>query len=425
MTTSKPTRRNFLLMSTGGAASAFALGILPGASLLPQSAVAQTATDATMASGMYKEAPMLAARVAAGTLPAVDARLPKDPLVMEVAAIGKFGGTIHQQTGNQGGHFYLDGAQLIFPQHTNNDGTIIVPDLCDKVELSADATEITLHFREGLKWSDGTPLGAADVMWWWENEQNNKDLYPNGPSADWAPGGVPAVFTMVDPQTLTIKMAQPRRPMVNMSAHERMSLGATFGQPIKYMSQFHIAFNPDADALAKSLGYDFWHQAYLAQQGHLGSFANKPHVGPWVKIETGSTRELFERNAYFHQVDKEGNQLPYIDQIVLDIVPDRTLQATRTIAGELTQNDVALSQIDVAKENMAKGDYTILPYKNSNPSQCCLAFNLNHKDPVLREIYNDVRFRSAMSRAINRDEMNQSLYFGLGTPAAATINPKA
>lgn len=424
MKTQGPTRRSFLFTSTG-AASSLALALLPGSSILAQMSLPTAAFAQTEASGKYKESPMMAARVAAGTLPVVDARLPTEPMVLEVGTIGKFGGTIRQQSGNQGGHFFLDGAQLIFPQHTNNDGTIIAPDLCSKVELSDDATQITLTFRTGLKWSDGTPFGPDDIIWWWQNEQNNKELFPNGPSADWTPGGVPATFEKVDDVTLKITMPQPFRPLLNMSAHERMSPGGTFGQPITYMSQFHIDTNPAANDVAKSLGYDFWHQAYLAQRYHLGSFANKPHVGPWVKTETGSTREVFERNPFFHQVDAEGNQLPYIDQIVLEIVADRTLQATRTIAGELTQGDVALSQIDVARANEATGDYKILAYKNSNPSQCCLSFNLNHKDPVLRAIYNDRRFRIAMSQAINRDEMNQALYFGLGVPGAAMINPKA
>jgi peptide/nickel transport system substrate-binding protein len=412
-------------MSSAGVAAAAAAAMMPGAGALALQTFGITAATAATAGGKYKESPMLAARVAQGTLPPVEARLPTEPMVLDVAKIGQFGGTIRQQTGGQGGHFFLDGAQLIFPQHTNNDGNIIVPDLCSKVELSADASEITLTFREGLKWSDGTPFGPDDIIWWWTNEQQNTELYPNGPASDWRVGGDLATFTKVDDVTLKITMPQAFRPLLNMSAHERMSPGGTFGQPIAFMSQFHIATNPDADAKAKELGYDFWHQAYLAHRYHLGPFAGKPHVGPWVKTETGATREVFERNAFFHQVDAEGNQLPYIDQIVLDIVADRSLQSTRTIAGDLTQGDVALSQIDVARENQSRGDYQILGYKNSNPSQCCLAFNLNHKDPVLREIYNDRRFRMAMSYAINRNEMNDALYFGLGTPCQATINPKA
>lgn len=414
-------RREFLRFSIAGAAVAG----LPIGRNLAQAEVAPTVSAATVAEGRYKEAPMLAARVAEGTLPPLEQRLPTEPKVLKLEQIGKYGGTIAQQTSRQGGHYFLDGAQLMFPQHTNNDGNIIEPDLCSSVTLSDDATQITLVFREGLKWSDGTPFGPDDIIWWWENEQNNPELFPNGPTADWRVGDQLAIFEKLDDVTLQITMPQPFRPLLNMSAHERMSPGGTFGQPITYMSQFHIDANPDADAFAQSLGYDFWHQAYLAQRYHLGPFANKPHVGPWAKTSTGATREVFERNPFFHQVDEDGHQLPYIDRIVLDIVPDRGLQATRTIAGEQTQGDLALSQIDVARQNQENGDYTILGYKNSNPSQCCLSFNLNHKDPVLREIYNDRRFRIAMSHAINRDEMNQALYFGLAAPIQATINPNA
>jgi peptide/nickel transport system substrate-binding protein len=423
MTTNRPSRRSFLQMATKGAAGALAFSMMPASAFLAQPALAQMAAGSDASA--FKEAPMLAARVAEGTLPPVGERLPVNPKVLTVEAVGNYGGALRQQTSRQGGHFFLDGAQLIFPQHTNNDGNIIELDLCSKVELSPDAREITLTFREGLKWSDGTPLGADDIMFWWESEQNNKELFPNGPLSNWVIDGEPALITKVDDQTVRVTMPKPYRPLLNMSAHERMSPGANFGQPIAYMSRYHIDHNPDANAVAKEDGFDVWHQAYLAKIRHLGPYANKPHVGPWVKVETGSTREVFERNPYFHQVDTEGNQLPYIDRIVLDIVPDVTLRSTRTVAGEQSQGDIVLSQMDVARGNQDNAGYTILGYKNSNPSQCCLAFNLNHKDPVLREIYNDRRFRMAMSHAINRDEMNEILYFGLGTPGQATINPKA
>jgi peptide/nickel transport system substrate-binding protein len=191
------------------------------------------------------------------------------------------------------------------------------------------------------------------------------------------------------------------------------------------MSQYHLKFNPDANAEAKKLGYDFWYQAYNARVYHLGPFANKPHMGPWVKVETSTSREVFERNAFYHEVDTEGQQLPYIDYIYLDITTDSTLRETAAIAGQMTQNDVRLSQIDVAKGNQQKGDFHILSYASSNPSQCVLSFNLNHKDPVKRKVYGDRRFRMAMSYAINRKEMNDTLYFGLAKPYQAMINPKA
>ena len=426
----KLSRRDFFRVS-GTAAAGFAVvglpSLKPAASALPISKTPYgvSVAGAAVQSGTYKEAPMLAERVAAGTLPPVDERLPLEPRVREVPSVGNYGGVIHEQTYQQGGHFFLDGALLVFPQQTNNDGNVIVPDLCSLVEISDDVTEFTFHFREGLKWSDGTPFSVNDILWWWNEEQLNTELFPQGPSSTWRFGDQYAEFSSVDDFTLKIKTPQPYRPILNMSAHERMSLGSTFGEPVPYMSQFHIDFNPNANDLAKESGYDFWYQAYTSRIYNLGPFANKPAMGPWVKVESGTAREVFERNAFFHEVDTDGQQLPYIDYIYMDVSTDSTLRETRAIAGEMTQSDVRLSQIDVARENQEQGEFHILGWMNSNPSQCVLAFNLNHKNPVVREIYNDRRFRAAMSHAINRDEINETLYFGLASPVQATINPKA
>lgn len=430
MAQKKLSRRDFMRISgvaTAGAVVAGVVGLKPAAAASPsvQTAYGGALSGLFAQAGKYKEAPMLAERVTAGKLPSVDKRLPDEPRVRKVPAVGKYGGVIHEQTYQQGGHFFLDGALLVFPQETNNDGNVIEPDLCSKVDISADAKEFTLHFRKGLKWSDGTPFTVDDILWWWNEEQNNTDLFPQGPYSTWRVGGKLVEFTKVDDFTLKITAPQPYRPILNMSAHERMSLGGQFGEPVKYMSQYHLKFNPDANKVAKQLGYDFWYQAYAARIYHLGPFANKPLMGPWVKVESTTSREVFERNAFFHEVDTDGQQLPYIDYIYMDVTTDATLRQTAALAGQMTQSDVVLSQIDVAKGNQQKGDFKILNWANSNPSQCVIAFNLNHKDPVQRKIYNDIRFRQAMSYAINRDEMNQTLYFGLGKPYQAMINPKA
>lgn len=426
MAEKKLSRRDFLRLSSAVGAG-LALAGVPAANALGlvKPSYASPAVGAAAQSGRYKEAPMLAERVAAGTLPTVDERLPLEPRVRQVPAVGNYGGVIHEQTYQQGGHFFLDGALLVFPQQTNNNGTVIEPDLCTSVEISADAKEFTFHFREGLKWSDGSPFTVDDVLWWWNEEQLNTDLFPQGPYSTWRVGGELVEFTKIDDFTLLITSPEPYRPILNMSAHERMSLGSTFAEPVAYMSQFHIGFNPDANAVAASLGYDFWYQAYLARTYHLGPFAGKPHMGPWVKIESTTAREVFERNAFYHEVDTDGQQLPYIDYIYMDVVTDSTLRETAVLAGQMTQSDVRLSQIDAARGNQTNGDFQILNWANSNPSQCVLSFNLNHKNPVLREIYNDLRFRQAMSYAINRNEMNDTLYFGLARPVQATINPNA
>jgi peptide/nickel transport system substrate-binding protein len=371
----------------------------------------------------YNEAPMLAKKVAEGKLPPVYERLPKVPFVREVDSIGNYGGTIYDDAASQGGRFFLDGAMVVSPQETNNDGNIIRPHMCEKVEHSEDYSEFTFYIREGLKWSDGVELTADDVIWWWEHEQNNKELYPEGPRNTWKIGEKYAVFEKISKWAFKISFAGPFRPLTNMSAHEYMSFSSFFGQPAHYMKQYHIDFNPNANELAKESGYEAWFQLYKEREEYMRPHAGKPHISPWVRVSTASTHDVFERNPYFAEVDQNGNQLPYVDRIYMSVVEDLKLREARVATGGVTMGKTVLSQINIYKKNEEVADFNIRKWKVSSSSECMFAFNLNHKDPVLNKIYNDLRFRQAMSLAINRKKINDTLYFGLAKEWQATLDP--
>jgi peptide/nickel transport system substrate-binding protein len=205
----------------------------------------------------YKEAPMLAERVAAGQLPPVEQRLPRNPFVQNVPQIGKYGGTMYDQAESSGGRFHLDGALIAGAQETDNDGQIIRPHLCDRVDVNADYSEFTFHIREGLKWSDGVDLTADDVLWWWQNEQRNPVIFPEGPRS-FKVGNDYAEFSKLDRWTFRIKLPTPFRPCLNISASEWMAFGR---QPAHWMKQFHADFNPKADELARQNGFGSCEQA--------------------------------------------------------------------------------------------------------------------------------------------------------------------
>lgn len=373
----------------------------------------------------YNEAPTLAKMVAAGQLPPVDKRLPKEPFVRETLTIGKYGGRLYDIVQNQGGNAWFTGGIMGFPQEVNNEGNIIRPHLCKKVEINTDSTEVTFYFREGLKYSDGQDCDADSILWWWNEEQNNVDIYPNGPAASWKIGGKYATFEKIDKWTVKIKVAASYRPLLNMSAFQSMSIGANFGQPVKYMEKLHIKFNPDADKLAKEVGFEHWNQLYLARQPYLGPFANKPHVGPWVKTKSETTLDVFSRNPYFCEVDAKGNQLPYIDEIYVNVVEDSNLRDAKVVGGEVSNAKLSLFKIDLYRSNMKAGDYQIFNWMSSNTAECLVGFNMNHKDPEKRKIYGDIRFRQAMSYAIDRKLINDTMYFGQAKEYQATVNTKA
>jgi peptide/nickel transport system substrate-binding protein len=395
----------------------------PPASSAPGTKVAET--NITQSEQVYQEAPMLAEKVARGDLPPVQQRLPKTPFVRQVKSVGNYGGTLYDQTSGQGGRFFFDGALVAGPQETDNDGVDIRPHLCDEVIINDDFTEFTFHIREGLKWSDGVEMTSDDIIWWWEYEQNNKDIYPEGPRTAWKVGEDYANFEKIDKLTFKISFPVSFRPCLNVTAHEWASFGSYFGQPAHWMKQFHIDFNPKADELAQKNGYQKWYQLYkereeLMRGGHVG----KPHVGPWTRIVSETTHEIYERNPYYAEVDQDGNQLPYIDRIYVSVVEDRKLRDARTATGGVSQGRAQITQVFVYKKNTKQADYFLKNWQLANSSECMFAFNLNHKDPVLKKIYNDLRFRQAMSYALNRRRINETLYFGLAQEVQATLNPK-
>jgi peptide/nickel transport system substrate-binding protein len=380
--------------------------------------------DPSSGLSVSKEAPMLAQKVAAGKLPPLSERLPKTPFVRTVPAIGNYGGTIYDESSGQGGRFFMDGALVASPQETDNIGKIIRPHMCEKVEHSEDYSSFTFYIREGLRWSDGVELTADDVIWWWEHEQNNKELYPEGPRNAWKTGDKYAVFKKISKWVFRISFDAPFRPLMNLSAHEYMCFSSFFGQPAHYMKQFHIGFNPKANELAQSFGYQYWFQLYKEREEYMNPHENKPNISPWVRIKTSTTHEVFERNPYYAEVDQEGNQLPYIDRVYMSVVEDRKLRDARIATGGITMGKTVLSEISIYQQNQKKGDFSIKKWKMSSSSECMFAFNLNHKDPVLNKIYNDLRFRKAMSLAIDRKKINDTLYFGLATECQATLNPE-
>jgi peptide/nickel transport system substrate-binding protein len=420
-------RRDFITQSLMGTAGVIVAGCISKPDRVSLGALKEnytlgTVKNSAQSPGIYQEAPILAERVAAGKLPPVAERLPIIPFVRTADSIGVYGGTLYDDAENQGGRFFLDGALVAAPQETDNKGSVIRPHMCEKVEHNEDYSSFTFYIREGLKWSDGVELTADDIIWWWEYEQNNKELYPEGPRNSWKTGDKYAVFEKISKWVFRISFAGPFRPLTNMSAHEYMAFSSFFGQPAHYMKQFHIDFNPKANELAQSFGYQSWFQLYKEREEYMRPHAGKPNIGPWVRISTGTTHDVFERNPYFAEVDQAGNQLPYIDRIYMSVVEDRKLRDARVATGGVSIGKTVFNEISIYQKNEKIAGFEIKNWKMSNSSECMFAFNLNHKDPVLNKIYNDLRFRKAMSLAINRKRINDMLYFGLAKECQATID---
>ena len=380
------------------------------------------------AASQYSEAPMLAELVKAGQLPAVDERLPANPMVMPVVEmIGSYGGTFRRGFSGVSDRFgptkCQDRGIAWYDQNLN-----IQPRMAESWELSADAKEWTLHLREGMKWSDGEPFGAKDIMWWWENEATNTTIYPAINSAFFSGAAkTPMTLEMVDDYTVKCIFADPKPLFI----HNLRRLSWNFYEPGHYLAQFHMDLTTDTaklEADTKAAGFDAWN-AYYLDRAYWYMNPELPTVGPWLsKNQLSEELFLMERNPYFFAVDAEGQQLPYIDSVTHRLFESPDVFNLRIINGEVDfQNrHVQLSNFTLYKENEATGDYQVLV--GTSAGHVAIQLNLTTKNEPLREFFNKRDVRIALSVAVDRNAINELVFDGLFTPrqySPLSMSPQA
>jgi peptide/nickel transport system substrate-binding protein len=369
----------------------------------------------------FNEAPMLAEMVAAGQLPPVEERLPaRDDIqvVQPRESIGTYGGELRYNATNPASFGNIGWSA--WDQHLMGYSTnweVVFPNVAKSIEMSDDLTTATVTLRRGMKWSDGAPVTADDIMFWYESIILHPEL-PNMPAQILASGEAPVV-EKVDDLTVTFTYSVPAPAFLVSVA--RFDSGFPMA-PRHYLEQWHIDFNEDADALAEEEGFASWIEAFTfhrdGQTGDLQLDPNLPVVKPWILESVDEFgNKFYVRNPYYWKVDTEGNQLPYVDRQVRLLIGDIEVVKLNIQAGELDYADkLNISDLPVLRAGEAEGNYTTMLFPFDAGAANKYQFNITVNDPVLREIFNDLRFRQAMSLAVNRDDINDTLYFGLGVP---------
>ena len=416
-------RRSFLKLSAAAGAAAVHVTAVG----LPVASVA--------AQGEYSEAPMLAELVASGELPPVAERLPTNPRVVPVRdEIGQYGGTWRR--GYRGVSDMQGPAKLIYTFGMHFDisqdlETIeIVPGLFDEWTQNEDASEYTFHIREGLRWSDGVLFTTDDIQFWYDWYQNG-ELGATRSVLNVA--GEPIELEVVDSNTFTVRFAAPNPLLAFKIARddtEGQHGGPTMGAPAHYLSQYIPELGDQAliDAAIEEHGVASWQELFGdggTPRGPIAWWASNPDVPvmtPWRIVEPlpFSDPIVLERNPYYYCVDEQGQQLPYIDRIDHRLFDDSNVFDLWVSQGEIDMSErhVSAANFTFYKENEEVGDYQVYLWKGSSTG----AFhpNTSHDDPVIRELFNDPRFRHAMSISINRVEINELVYNGLLEPRQAS-----
>lgn len=376
--------------------------------------------------GRYKESPLLYELVEKGELPQIEDRLPKEPAVVKVDEIGVYGGIyVGAAFGPSVGQVDTEGLRFQSILTIEKDLQTFKPNLIKSYDVSEDFTEFTIHLREGMKWSNGEDFTTDDWMFWYNDILMNTAVNP-AVEAAYCSNGIPMVYNQIDPYTLTINFEEPNPAFEVTMARYSTNIIRTFFAPKSYLEKWHKTYNPDADKVAKEEGYESWVLCFKmhVDNSQAQTDTEAPDVYPWVldRIDTNGNK-YFARNPYYHVVDQEGNQLPYIDEQKAMIVQDKDVRALKLISGEIHaagENPLPVSDYTMLKENEANGNYQVYLFDNTRGADCAFSFNLTDKNPDLREVFTNVKFRQAMSYALDRDTINQTLYYGKGDVRQAT-----
>ena len=366
-----------------------------------------------------------------GSLPSLAKRLPSEPLVVApYDTVGSYGGTLDVlSNATEAGTSDFLSVRHVNLVRFSDDLQTIVPNVAKGWVWNADFTQLTFTLRAGHKWSDGAPFTSADVKYWYDNIALNSDIISKPKDYVLVAGERMTVDT---PDAVTVIFNLPA-PKPGLLAHFATSFAQGF-QPMHFLSQWDPKLNDDADAKAKAAGFENGLAVIAAYFGNSdwtdtpSPLLNSPDkvaklpadVVPTLEshitiADTTEGRHLVA-NPYFFQVDTAGNQLPYIseqDEVYINENEVRILKLVNSEVDYKAQS-LQLASAPLLLENQEKGDYTV--ELKPEITIATFSFNVTSADLEKRKVFGDLRFRKAMSVAMNRDEINETGFFGMGEP---------
>jgi len=371
----------------------------------------------------YNEAPELAELVKQGKLPPLEQRLPKEPLVITpLEEVGQYGGTLHLLHLPQYATIWRGRMRDTFLIYSTPYLDKILPNVAKAWKVTKEGKVFTFFLREGMKWSDGHSFTADDIIFWYEDVVKNDELSPSKP-AYLISGGKLAKVRKLSSYVVEFSFDEPSGIFLDAMC---TTLPAS---PSHYLKQFHPKYTSmdKLKELMKKEGFDNWRDLFFNK---ANNYLNPecPSIDAFISVTTAKDPVFIsKRNPYYWKVDTSGNQLPYIDRIEDAVIQNEETYLLKTLAGEVDFTALGfiggLPSYPVVIENRTKGNYRLIPYIWPPNNIGSIFFNYGHKDNMIRSLFNEKRFRIALSIAINRDEINKLLFKGQAIPSQATFAP--
>ncbi len=348
---------------------------------------------------------------------------PAEPSIAKVAPPGQRGGDLRMLVGGS-----RDTRLLVvygYARLIGYDRNLeLVPDIAKAVDVE-DGRVFTFHLRQGHRWSDGAPFTSEDFRYWWQEVATNPEISPFGPPRELLVEAELPKVEIPDPLTVRYRWSKPNPYFLPALA------GATplfIYQPKHYLKQFHKNY-ADPAALARLVTANRardWAQLY-GRKDDMYKFDNPdlPTLQPWmIRTQAPAERFIAERNPYYYRVDQTGQQLPYIDRVILDEVNDKLIPV-KTAAGDtdLQARGLVFKDYTFLKQSETHNHLETKLWQTARGAHLALYPNLNASDRAWRQLFRDVRFRRALSLGIKRDDINQTFYFGLGIGGNNSVLP--
>ena len=302
----------------------------------------------------------------------------------------------------------------------------LVPDILASFDVQ-EGRIFTFASRKGHRWSDGEPFTSEDFRFYWEDVANERELQPAGPEVQLLVRGEAPKVEILDELTVRYSWSKPE-PVIPSGAGGRRRPLAIY-RPAHYLKQFHRRY-ADPDEAWRSWSRQTksrdWAQLYL-RKDRLEQFDNPdmPTLQPWMPTTAPpAQRFVAVRNPYYHRVDSKGQQLPYLDRFILEVV-DPKLIPIKTGAGEtdLQFRHLFFKDYTFLRESAARSGLRPLLWPEGRGAHLALYPNLNAADPVWRGLFQDLRFRQALSLGIDRVALSEYLYIGLAQPSNNSVIP--
>ena len=367
--------------------------------------------------GIFLETPMFEAAVAAGKLPPVKKRLPEEPFLLKTGQQGfqpgKHGGSLKLLMGRK-----KDTRQLVvygYARLVGYDKNFnFVPDILKKFEVKHGRI-FTLHLRKGHRWSDGHPFTSEDFRYYFEDVATNKKIANESLPQVMLVEGKPPLFEVLDKHTVRYTWHKPNPFILPRLAGARPIY---LYRPAHYLKKFHIKYTPlrALEVLVKKAKKRNWVALhYIVGQQYKNVNPELPSLQPWVLVTKPPAKRFnFLRNPYYHRVDMNGRQLPYINDVKVNVTSSKLIPI-KAGAGEtdLQSRGLNFTNYTLLKKSEKKFGYSTKLWRTAKGARWAIYPNLNFRDMEWRKLFRNVNFRRALSIAIDRHEINQVFYYGL------------